>query len=84
MDFRFVPDTSRNLSVLYRAADSTGDIARRQSILIDKAGRIRLIDRQVSVGTHGSDVLERMRAMKLAKPAVPHTHGPDENTPGGQ
>lgn len=67
-DFRFIPDTSRNLSVLYRAADDIGDISNRQSILIDKAGIVRMIDREVSVGSHGSDVLDKMRQMGLAKP----------------
>ena len=37
------------------------------SVLIDKDGIVRLIDKQVNVRTHGSDILAKMRDLGLAK-----------------
>lgn len=67
LEFPLVPDTARKLSMLYGAAQDVTDLATRMSVLIDKAGLVRLIDRDVQVKTHGQDVLARMRPMKLAK-----------------
>ena len=65
LGFALVPDIGRNLSMLYGAAQSVDDLASRQSVFIDKSGLVRFIDRNVDVHTHGSDVLAKMRALKL-------------------
>jgi peroxiredoxin len=59
-DFRFLPDTARNLSVLYGGASGAGELTLRQSILIDREGVVRWIDRDVSIFSHGKDVLSKM------------------------
>lgn len=67
--FRFplVPDVGRNLSLLYGAAQNTEQLSERMSVVIDKNGIVRLIDNQVIVGTHGSDILKKMDELKLGK-----------------
>ena len=37
-------------------------------MLIDKDGIVRLIDRAVNVRSHGSDILKKMKELKLANP----------------
>ena len=59
-EFPFLPDTGRNLSLLYGAAKNTEQFADRMSVLIDKNGVVRWVDRNVQVGSHGEDVLKKM------------------------
>ena len=66
-NFTFLPDTERIISQIYGAARSTDQLSDRMSVFIDKAGVVRIIDRQVVVGTHGSDVLKKMDELKLGK-----------------
>lgn len=63
--FPLVPDTNRGLSRLYGAVQTPNDMDSRLSILIDKNGVIRWIDRDVQVSTHGADVLRQMRILGL-------------------
>lgn len=67
LTFPLVPDVGRNLSMLYGAARSVDDLADRQSVLIDKNGIVRFIDKNVDIHTHGADMLTKMRALKFAK-----------------
>lgn len=53
--------------MLYDAAHNSSDLATRQSVLIDKEGIVRLIDRDVHVNTHGRDILAKMRELGLAR-----------------
>jgi peroxiredoxin len=58
----------RNLALLYQAAQSAQQpVPSRMSILIDKDGIVRYIDRQVNVRTHGPDMLLKMRELGLIK-----------------
>jgi peroxiredoxin len=67
LSFPLVPDTSRKLSLLYGAVQTPTDLDSRMSVLIDKSGIVRWIDRDVQVSTHGADVLAKMRELGLAK-----------------
>lgn len=67
LQFPLLPDTSRTLSMLYGAAQNTNDMAARMSVLIDKTGVVRWVDTDVQVQTHGADVLQKMRELKLAQ-----------------
>jgi peroxiredoxin len=51
--------------VLYHGAVRGTDMTLRQSVLIDKEGTVRWIERQVDVGYHGKDVLSKMRELGL-------------------
>jgi len=55
------------LSLLYHAAATPLELAQRQSVLIDKDGIVRLIDHNVNVRTHGTDIIAAMRQLGLAK-----------------
>jgi peroxiredoxin len=63
--FPLSPDTDRRLSMLYGAAQNERQLAGRMTIFIDKQGVVRLVDTNVNVVSHGADMLERIRAMKL-------------------
>jgi peroxiredoxin Q/BCP len=67
LQFPLLPDTDRQLSVLYGAAQDATDLAARQSILIDKTGVVRWIDTNVNVETHGADVLAKMRELGIGQ-----------------
>ncbi len=65
--FAFIPDTSRQLSMLYGAAHDTTDLSSRMSVLIDKQGIVRFIDKSVNVSTHGADMLAKMKELRMIK-----------------
>ena len=62
-----MPDTGRNLWLLYGAANKPTDRAARMSVLIDKDGIVRHVDKSIRVFTYGADVLKRMQELGLAK-----------------
>jgi peroxiredoxin len=54
--------------MLYGAAQSPQHpVPSRMSVLIDKDGIVRHIDRQINVRTHGPDVLLKMRELGMIK-----------------
>ena len=64
-----LPDTGRNLSILYGAASHPTQLSARMSVLIDKEGITRFIDHQIGVRTHGPDMLRKMQELGMIKPA---------------
>ncbi len=60
-----MPDTGRNLSLLYGAAQNPNMLASRMTVLIDKSGTVRLIDKRVIPRTHGPNILAQMRALGM-------------------
>lgn len=67
VEFPMLPDTGRNVTVLYE--DLQPDtLSGRMSVLIDKDGIVRLIDRNVQVRSHGPDILKKMKELQLDKP----------------
>jgi peroxiredoxin Q/BCP len=67
VDFPLLPDTGRNLCILYGATQNREQKARRMSVLIDKNGIVRFVDYNVNVRTHGPDVLAKMRELDMIK-----------------
>lgn len=65
LQFPLIPDVGRSLSILYGAAQSPNQLSARMSVLIDKEGVVRWIDKQMDVKTHGSDVLTKLRQLEL-------------------
>lgn len=65
LPFPLLPDVGRNLSILYGAANSPNQLSARMSVLIDKQGVVRWIDKQINVKTHGQDVLAKVQELKL-------------------
>ena len=66
LDFTLLPDTDRQISKLYDAIVGEQTLASRQSVLIDKAGVIRWIDKNVNVTRHGEDVLQQAKLLNLS------------------
>lgn len=60
LPFPLLPDVNRNICLLYGAANASNELAQRQSVLIDKDGIVRWFTRNVSVMTHGEDVLAKV------------------------
>ena len=67
LTFPLIPDTNRTLCKLYGAVTTYQNLASRQSVLIDKNGIIRFIDRKVNVRSHGADMLSQMSDLGLGK-----------------
>jgi peroxiredoxin Q/BCP len=63
LPFPLLPDEGRQLSMLYGAAGSPLALADRQSVLIDKNGVVRFIDRMVNPISHGADLLVKIRSL---------------------
>ena len=68
LPFPLLPDTGRNLSILYGAAHSPNQTSSRMSVLIDKQGIVRWIDKQINPTTHGTDVVARVKELEIARP----------------
>lgn len=66
LDFTLLPDTNRKISQLYKAINGDQERATRQSVLIDREGKIRWIDKNVNVTRHGEDVLAQVQSLKLS------------------
>ena len=66
LSFPLLPDVGKNLAILYGAALSAEQPApSRMSVLIDRDGIVRSIDRAVQVRTHGPDTLLKMRELGM-------------------
>lgn len=66
LPYPMLPDVGRNVCLLYAAAQATNQLALRQSVLIDKNGTVRWIDRAINPETHGQDVLMKINELGLA------------------
>lgn len=76
LPFPLLPDTGRRLSILYGAAQSPNQSAARMSVLIDKNGIVRWIDKQINPTTHGADVVVKVRSLTRAPdPEMPRDDG---------
>ena len=64
LPFPLLPDTGRNLSILYGAAQSPNQTSSRMSVLIDKQGIVRWIDKQINPTTHGMDVVAKVKELE--------------------
>lgn len=64
LPFPLLPDIGRNLSILYGAAQSPNQTSSRMSVLIDKQGIVRWIDRQINPTTHGADVVVKVKELE--------------------
>jgi alkyl hydroperoxide reductase subunit AhpC len=67
-----VPDTQRHLILLYEALNFDTHLAVEQSVLIDKAGIVRMIDKNPHPTRHAHEVLQRMRDMGLLNKNIVH------------
>ncbi|BCM89914.1 alkyl hydroperoxide reductase E [Abditibacteriota bacterium] len=65
LPFPMLPDEGRNLCFLYGAVTTPTDLAKRQSVLIDKDGIVRFIDREVAPETHGEDLLAHLKELGM-------------------
>jgi peroxiredoxin len=67
LPFPLLPDTGRNICLLYGAVNNIQDMAQRRTILIDKDGIVRSIDSQVNPATHGPDMLALIDRLHLGR-----------------
>ncbi len=59
MNFPLLVDTQKNLALLFGAAKKPDDERfKRLTVVIDKAGNIVKIDKEVNPSTHGADLVE--------------------------
>lgn len=67
LNFPLLPDPERKVSLLYGAVQSQDQLAARMSILIDKEGIVQLVDTNINIRTHGTEILDKMRILGMAK-----------------
>jgi peroxiredoxin len=67
LDFPLIPDTGRNVSILYGAGRRYFSTALRRTVLIDRDGIVRHIARDVDVYKHGLDMVAKMRELGMMK-----------------
>lgn len=69
LDFPLIPDTGRNLCLLYGTVENIEQASQRWTYLIDKDGALRYIDKDVQsrLTTHGPDSLAKMRELGMFK-----------------
>ena len=59
--FPLLADTDLEVSRLYSSVREDGNMSSRTTFVIDKAGYIRSVNRQVNIPEHGSEVLNAIR-----------------------
>lgn len=62
IDYPILSDPSKATARAYGVLGASG-FAQRWTFFIGQDGRILAIDRRVSAATHGSDIVERLRAL---------------------
>lgn len=65
LQYPLIPDPHRKICLLYGAVQAPNQMAARMSVLIDKDGKVRWIDKQVDPRHHGEDVLEKLRELEM-------------------
>ena len=70
--FSLLADTEFNVSTQYSGIIERFNASKRTTFIIDKAGYIRTIDREVNTKTHGEDVVAQLKEV-LSKIAVGQT-----------
>jgi peroxiredoxin len=56
-------DTDRSLSLLFGATDQPDGMSSRMTVVIDKAGKIIKLDKQVNAKAHGKDLIDFFESM---------------------
>jgi peroxiredoxin len=65
LNFPLLPDPGHQLCLLYGSVLSTDQMSSRMSVLIDKNGIVRWIDKQIDPRHYGDDVLAKMRELGM-------------------
>ena len=58
LDFPLLVDTDRSLSLLFGATDQPDGMSNRMTVVIDKAGKLIKLDKQVNAKSHGKDLID--------------------------
>lgn len=67
LNFPVFNDQSRQVSLAFGAVQNATDTPARLSVLIDREGKVRWIDTDVRVLTHGTDMLAKIHELGLAR-----------------
>lgn len=69
LDFPLIPDTGRNVCLLYGTTQNIEQVSQRWTFFIDKDGILRHVDKEVQarVRTHGADCLAKMKELGMMK-----------------
>ena len=74
LTFHLLVDTEHKLAKAYGVFLDEHKVSARATFIIDKAGFLRMVDKEVNVGTHGKDVLKALQTqlpapLKVGNPA---------------
>ena len=64
LNFQLLSDPDGSAATKYGVLAEKARFASRVTFVLDEKGVLRLIDEQVSVATHGSDLVDRIRKAK--------------------
>ena len=64
-DYPILSDPDKKAAKAYGVVHEGRDVPERWTFFIDKDGRIVYIDRQVKPASHGQDVVDRLRQLKI-------------------
>lgn len=67
LNFPLLVDTGRNLALLFGATSAPDGAIKRLTVVIDKAGKILAIDKEVNAGTHGADLVNFFKTLETSK-----------------
>jgi len=65
LNFPLLPDPGHQLCLLYGSVNSPDQMSSRMSVLIDKDGVVRWIDKQIDPRHYGDDVLAKMKELGM-------------------
>ncbi len=67
LNFPLLVDTGRHLALLFGATDAPDGSIKRITVVIDKAGKILKVDKQVNPSTHGADLVNFLNTFETSK-----------------
>jgi len=67
LPFPLLPDPTRHICLEFGAVRAADQMATRMTIIIDKDGVVRDVDKQISPRTQGPDVLAKLKGMGLVQ-----------------
>lgn len=67
LDYPLIPDTGRNVCLLYGTTQNIEQVSQRWTFLIDKEGILRHVDKEVQarVRTHGADMTAKLKELGM-------------------
>jgi peroxiredoxin Q/BCP len=67
LDYPILSDPSKEVATAYGVVNESRPFPFRWTIYIGKDGKILEIDKEVKTGSHGADIVEKLKELKVEK-----------------